>query len=133
MLLLPVPGSALQARYSGPYTIKEKVNDRNYIVSTLDQKRRNRLYHTNMLKPYLNRGVSLLPSIVEDKNVLKLKSLTRLGGLICRPASISAIRGLILTCQILKMVMSCVCPVLWSRGDYKTQKCCPSLMNVFRI
>ncbi|XP_054867013.1 retrovirus-related Pol polyprotein from transposon 412 isoform X1 [Amphiprion ocellaris] len=55
LVLLPVPGSALQARYSGPYVVKEKLGDRDYIVATPDRKRRNRVCHVNMLKPYLCR------------------------------------------------------------------------------
>lgn len=42
LLLLPVPGSALEACYRGPYTVKEKVNERNYVVATPDRKRRSR-------------------------------------------------------------------------------------------
>lgn len=60
LVLLPIPGSALRARYSGPYEIKEKLNDRDYIVYTPDRRRRCRLCHVNMLKPYLGRdGVPL--------------------------------------------------------------------------
>lgn len=72
LLLLPVPGSTLQARYSGPYTAKEKVNDRNYIISTPDWKRQNRPCHSNMLKLYLTRGPASLPSVAITKNVLAL-------------------------------------------------------------
>ncbi len=32
LVLLPVPGSALQARFTGPYTIERKLSDTNYIV-----------------------------------------------------------------------------------------------------
>ncbi len=74
MLLLPVPGSALQARYSGPYTVQEKVNERDYIVATPDRKRRSRLCHINMLKPYLDRGSAPLPSVKGDKSVFALSS-----------------------------------------------------------
>lgn len=72
LLLLPVPGSALQARYSGPYTVKKKVNDRNYVISTPDRKRLNRLCHVNMLKPYLTRVPPPLPSIARTESVLAL-------------------------------------------------------------
>lgn len=55
LVLLPIPGSALQARFSGPYVVKEKVSERDYIVATPDRRRRSRLCHVNMLKPYWNR------------------------------------------------------------------------------
>ncbi|KAK7926273.1 hypothetical protein WMY93_008583 [Mugilogobius chulae] len=55
LVFLPLLGSSLQARYSGPYTIQKKVNERDYIVTTPDRTRRNRLCHVNMLKPYFER------------------------------------------------------------------------------
>ena len=55
LVLLPIPGSALQARYGGPYLVKKKVGDRDYIVDTPDRRRRSRLCHVNMLKPYFDR------------------------------------------------------------------------------
>lgn len=55
LVLLPIPGASLQARYSGPYVI-EKVSDYDYIVATPDHARRNRLCHISMLKPYHVRG-----------------------------------------------------------------------------
>ena len=57
LVLLPVPGSALQACYSGPYRVKEKVGDRDYIIATPDRRRHGRLCHINMLKPYFDRGL----------------------------------------------------------------------------
>lgn len=50
LVLLPIPGSSLQARYSGPYLTQEKVGDRDYLVATPD-----RLCHINMLKRYCDR------------------------------------------------------------------------------
>lgn len=52
-MLLPIPGSSLQARYSGPYLIQEKVGDRDYLVATPG--RQNHLCHVNMLKSYCDR------------------------------------------------------------------------------
>lgn len=39
LVLLPVPGSALSARFSGPYEILEKKNDTDYVVRTPDRTR----------------------------------------------------------------------------------------------
>ena len=55
LVLLPIPGSALQARFGGPYVVQRKVSDRDYIVATPDRRRQSRLCHINMLKPYLDR------------------------------------------------------------------------------
>lgn len=45
-MLLPIPGSSLQARYSGPYLIQEKVGDRDYLVATPG--RQNHLSHQHV-------------------------------------------------------------------------------------
>ena len=56
LALLPVHGSPLEARYCGPYTIREKCNDVDYIIDTPGRRRSRRLCHINMLKSYHNRG-----------------------------------------------------------------------------
>ncbi|XP_073732325.1 uncharacterized protein [Misgurnus anguillicaudatus] len=58
LVFLPIPGSSLQARYSGPYVIEKKVSDRDYIVATPGHARRSRLCHVNMIKPYYDREQS---------------------------------------------------------------------------
>ena len=55
LALLPIPGKPLQARYSGPYIIKEKLSDLNYILKTPERQKRTQLCHINMLKPYFKR------------------------------------------------------------------------------
>lgn len=55
LVLLPIPGSALSARFTGPYKILEKKSDTDYVVHTPDRKRQKRLCHINMLKSYYTR------------------------------------------------------------------------------
>lgn len=55
LVLLPVPGSALTARFSGPYKILEKRGETDYVLSTPDRKRQKRVCHVNMLKAYYTR------------------------------------------------------------------------------
>ena len=55
LALLPIPGS-LQARYSGPYAIHEKVSDLDYVVATPDRKKPYQLCHINLLKLYVDRS-----------------------------------------------------------------------------
>ena len=51
------------------------VTDRDYIVATPESRRRSRLCHINMLKPYLDREViPLSPVREEGKTVLPLSS-----------------------------------------------------------
>ena len=55
LILLPVQGQPLQARYSGPFTIERKINDIDYIVHTPGRRKEKRLCHINMLKLYQER------------------------------------------------------------------------------
>ncbi len=58
LILLPVPGSALQAKFTGPYEIKEELGDTDYVVNTPDRRRKSRVCHINMLKAYMSRSDS---------------------------------------------------------------------------
>lgn len=37
LILLPVPSSVFQARFSGPYTVEKKISDLNYVIVTPDK------------------------------------------------------------------------------------------------
>lgn len=52
---LPIPGSPLSAKYHGPYTIKTKVSDCNYILHTPDRRKATQLVHINLLKSFLSQ------------------------------------------------------------------------------
>ncbi|KAM3842935.1 tudor domain-containing protein 15-like [Diretmus argenteus] len=82
LVLLPIPGSTLQARFSGPYLVKEKVGDRDYLVATPERRRRCRLCHVNMLKPYHERGGVALtePSAGPDEPVVTSVALSTIEG-----------------------------------------------------
>uniref|UniRef100_A0AAR2K808 Integrase p58-like C-terminal domain-containing protein n=1 Tax=Pygocentrus nattereri TaxID=42514 RepID=A0AAR2K808_PYGNA len=58
LVLLPVPGSTMSSRFTGPYVIKEKLSEVDYVVSTPDRRRKSRVCHINMLKPYYERETS---------------------------------------------------------------------------
>lgn len=58
LVFLPLPGSPLQAKFSGPYTIKQKLSDTDYVINTPDRKRKTRVCHINMLKAYVMRDVT---------------------------------------------------------------------------
>ncbi len=47
LVLLPVPGSVMQAKFS--------VIDTNYVICTPDRHRKSRMCHINMLKAYVSR------------------------------------------------------------------------------
>ncbi|PIK59953.1 hypothetical protein BSL78_03108 [Apostichopus japonicus] len=56
LVLLPVHGEPLRARFSGPYRVAKKISDVNYIIDTPGRRKSNRLCHINMLKSYHMRG-----------------------------------------------------------------------------
>ncbi len=53
LALLPTPGSVFQAKFTGPYIVKKKVTNTNYIIDTPDHRRKSRVCHINMLKKYV--------------------------------------------------------------------------------
>ncbi|KAI2647622.1 Retrovirus-related Pol polyprotein from transposon 17.6 [Labeo rohita] len=55
LALLPVPGSALQNRFTGPYVVERKVTDTTYVIRTHERRRNLRTCHINMLKQYHER------------------------------------------------------------------------------
>lgn len=55
LVLLPVPGSALSARFSGPYRVLKTISETDYIIDTPDRKRQSHMCHVNMLKAYHSR------------------------------------------------------------------------------
>ena len=67
LALLLVPGKPLQARYSGPYIVKEKIGDLNHIVSTTDKRKNTQVCHINMFKSYVNRDKNI---VVQCANIV---------------------------------------------------------------
>ncbi len=62
LVLLPLPGSSLHARFSGPYEVERQLSETDYVVKTPDRKRKSRVCHVNMLKCYFSRESSPVPS-----------------------------------------------------------------------
>ena len=52
LVLLPSSNKKLHAAWQGPYVIKRKIGDVNYEVEMHDKKKRQRIFHINMLKPW---------------------------------------------------------------------------------
>ena len=52
LVLFPVVGNPLQAKYSGPYKVVKKISDTNYLVKTPGRRKETQLCHINMLKAY---------------------------------------------------------------------------------
>ena len=60
LALLPLQGKSLAAKFSGPYVVKKKVGDLDYLFVTPDRCQGMQLCHVNMLKPYYR---SVEPSV----------------------------------------------------------------------
>ncbi|XP_076038423.1 uncharacterized protein LOC143023698 [Oratosquilla oratoria] len=52
LVFLPVQTHPFQARYDGPFQIVDRVGDANYVVYTPGRRKKKRLVHVNLLKPY---------------------------------------------------------------------------------
>lgn len=66
LVLLPIPGSALSARFAGPYEIVGKKSETDYVLKTPDRKRQQRVCHINMLKTYHSRDDVLVKGPTEE-------------------------------------------------------------------
>ena len=81
LVLLPLPSEPLKAKFSGPYCVKKKLNDVNYVISTPDRRKSKRVCHVNMLKKYYERDnsgqpVAVIESQSDDDNNEDLKTKT---------------------------------------------------------
>ena len=56
LAFLPIPKKPLQSKFHGPYLVKEKVSNVNYIIKTPDRRKAERLIHVNLLKLYSVRN-----------------------------------------------------------------------------
>ncbi|XP_006813839.1 uncharacterized protein LOC100372062 [Saccoglossus kowalevskii] len=54
LVLLPLVSEPLAAKFSGPYEIKKKLSEVNYLISTPDRRKHQRVCHVNMIKKYFD-------------------------------------------------------------------------------
>ena len=73
LVLFPVVGNPLQAKYSGPYKVVKKISDTNYLVKTPGRRKETQVCHTNMLKAYHEKPK---PELVILNNKLELENPT---------------------------------------------------------
>ena len=73
LVLFPVVGNPLQAKYSGPYKVVKKMSDTNYLVKTPGRRKETQVCHINMLKAYHEKPK---PEFVTLNNRLGLESPT---------------------------------------------------------
>ena len=73
MVLFPVVGNPLQAKYSRPYKVVKKISDTNYIVRTPGRCKETQVCHINMLKTYHEKPK---PELLTLNNKLELENPT---------------------------------------------------------
>ena len=73
LVLFPVVGNPLQAKYSGPYKVVKKISDTNYLVKTPGRHKETQVCHINMLKAYHEKPKPELEILM---NKLELESNT---------------------------------------------------------
>ena len=73
LVLFPVVGNPLQAKYSGPYKVVKKISDTNYLVKTPGRRKETQVCHINMLKAYHEKPK---PELVILNNRLGLENPT---------------------------------------------------------
>ncbi len=70
---MPILGSPLRAKFVGPYEIQARLAETDYVVNTFNRRRKSRVCHVNMLKPYVTRSdvsnVAAVAATVTSVNV----------------------------------------------------------------
>ena len=62
--MLPLPGKPLHAKLYGPYRVMEKLGPVDYRIEIPDRRKKERICHVNLLKPYRRRGETQFPKSV---------------------------------------------------------------------
>ena len=65
LVLFPVTGQPLQAKYMGPYIVDKQISDVDYLIRTPDRRKSTQLCHVNMIKTYYSRDNSLPVALVD--------------------------------------------------------------------
>ena len=73
LVLYPVVGNPLQAKYSGPYKVVKKISNKHYLVKTPGRRKETQVCHINMLKAYHEKPK---PELVILNNKLGLENPT---------------------------------------------------------
>lgn len=71
LMLTPLSGQPLSAKFTGPYEVMAKLSEVNYLVKTPDRRKSQRVCHINMLKPYITRE--------EQKVVASVNTVIKVG------------------------------------------------------
>ena len=68
LLFSSIPGTSLEAKYVGPFTILDRVGPVDYIIATPERRKFMRLVHVNMLNAHVSRSDSVCPLLCVNEN-----------------------------------------------------------------
>jgi len=77
LVLFPVTGKPLEARYRGPYIVVKKINEVDYVVSTPDRRKETQLCHINMMKSYYAAENVVSVAAVLANDALEINSVEK--------------------------------------------------------
>ena len=66
LVLLPMQGDALTAKFSGPYVVEKQLGKENYLVTMTDRRKTKRVCHINMIKKYHERVEDVVAVVGEN-------------------------------------------------------------------
>lgn len=73
----------IEARFSGPYEVERKISETDYVVKTPDRRKKSHVCHVNMIKRYVVRAQTIMPSkgvVQRASPVLSVASPSYSGG-----------------------------------------------------
>ena len=66
MVLLPIPGHPLEAKFHGPYVVEQPLGPVDYVISTLGRRKTKCVCHVNLLKKYHERDSRFVTYVTSD-------------------------------------------------------------------
>ena len=79
LVMTPLEGNALRARYRGPHTVGEKRGEVTYVINTPDGRKKRRLCHINMLKKFHENEARERVACVTTKPEMSVKRGNEIG------------------------------------------------------
>jgi len=73
LVLLPIPGHPLEAKFHDPYTVEQQIGPVDYVVSTPDRRKTKRVCHVNQLKAYHVRDSRLVTCVISEPAGVQLQ------------------------------------------------------------
>ena len=70
LVLLPIPGQPLQAKFYGLYIVEQRLGPVDYVISTPDRQKTKRVCHVNLLKKYHKHDPHFITCLTSELSVV---------------------------------------------------------------